>query len=74
MQTENEDSQASEPKSDYNMNIVFFKSFEKMNVYDHQEMASHTPVQRLQNITGMIMKMYENELKHPMTELTIHFK
>ncbi len=74
MQSEYEKNQAGEPQPGYSKKIRFFTSFEEMNESDLYEMASSTPVQRLQRVTGMIMAMFKNELSHEMTELTIHFK
>ncbi|MFI5218552.1 MAG: hypothetical protein ACHQNT_03605 [Bacteroidia bacterium] len=54
--------------------IVFFNSFEEMNEYDQKEMARLTPVQRLQNITGMLMEVYRIELKKPVSDMSIYFK
>jgi hypothetical protein len=75
----NKPSEANEPISGYQKpgaenTIRFFSSFEEMNEYDHKQMASLTPELRLQNITGMIMEMYKEELSKPMTDLTIYFK
>ena len=72
-------SETKEPSPEYHKTgdantIHFFSSFEEMNDYDHKEMAKLTPEQRLQNITGMIMEMYKQELSKPMTDLTIYFK
>ncbi len=75
----NKPSEAKEPIAGYQKpgsenTIRFFSSFEEMNEYDHKEMAALTPEQRLQNITGMIMEMYKEELSKPMSDLTIYFK
>jgi hypothetical protein len=74
MEIDNEENKTNEPKPDYSKQMVFFKSFEEMNEYDHKEMALLTPSERMQNITAMIMEIYRNELKQPMTDLTIYFK
>lgn len=72
-------SKASEPKADYKKanesnEIVFFKSFQEMNEHDHRQMALHSPIERLQNMTQFIMQIYSEELKNKMTDLVIHFK
>lgn len=74
MQNESEEGKANEPQPDFNREIVFFKSFKEMNDYDHEIMASHSPIERLQNITKFIMDIYKEELSTKMNDLTIHFK
>ena len=72
--SEDNKGKADEPVVPYGKEIVFFKSFEEMNDYDHKLMASRSPIERLQNITKMIMGLYHDELKNKMNDLTIHFK
>ena len=57
-----------------NKHITFFNSFEEMNDHDHWEMAQHTPLERLQNITLFISQIYAEELKNKMKDLTVYFK
>ena len=54
--------------------IIFFNSFGEMNEYDQKEMARLTPVQRLQNITGMLMEVYRKDLEKPVSDMCIYFK
>lgn len=53
--------------------LIFFKSLEEMNEHDDMEMASFTPIERLQHITELLKHTYADELKKKM-DLTIHFK
>lgn len=67
-------SEVNEPQQAYGeKEMMFFNSFEEMNDYDHRQMAMHTPLQRLQYMTGFISQIYSDELSHKM-DLTIHFK
>ena len=73
MDSENQE-KAKEPQDSYGKNrIQFFGSFEEMNEFDLKEMAKLTPVQRLQNMTGMLLAMYKTELQTPMSK-SIFFK
>ena len=69
-----EEPQVPYQKSTDDKAIRFFSSFEEMNEYDHKQMAALTPIQRLQNITRLIIEMYKQELDKPMTDMTIYFK
>lgn len=53
--------------------VRFFSSFEEMNDYDLKDMAAHTPVDRLKNITFMLQSLYSEELQKPF-DFTLHFK
>ena len=53
--------------------IRFFSSFEEMNVYDLQDMAERTPLERLKNITFMLQNLFSEELQKPF-DFTLHFK
>lgn len=54
--------------------LTFFSSFEEMNEADAKEMASFTPLQHLQNATGLIKIFYANELKKKFNGFKIYFK
>jgi hypothetical protein len=74
MQNQNEEDKVNESQPGNGKEIVFLKSFEEMNDYDHRQMAMHTPVERLQNITSLLMERYVVELKQNQMDLTLHFK
>lgn len=69
--------EANEPIGTYRhesgRSLRFFHSFEEMNEADAEDAAATSPLDRLSNVTRLIMNQYAQELSQK-PELRIYFK